>query len=221
MADTSPTPNGAHSERRQIIARGAVAAGLVVALLAGLLIFEREERGEPAPVVRTITRPASPASAPAASPPALSPELAAAIEKAPSAAEAALATMSSPPPVAPASVVPEETLDPTVPMAGERNAASRGSRAAMPAAAPPAASSPAATLAARPGGNFLVQLGVFANVANAEELRASLAQQGIPAQLETRVQVGPFATRREARQAQEKLRQMGLGEGILMAAHKR
>lgn len=64
---------------------------------------------------------------------------------------------------------------------------------------------------------FLVQVGVFSNVANAEELRAKIEAAGIPAHIETRVQVGPFASRQEAEQAREKLKSLGIDPGIVVA----
>lgn len=67
---------------------------------------------------------------------------------------------------------------------------------------------------------FLLQMGVFTNVANAEELRAKLELAGIPAQIEARVQVGPFTSRQEAEQAREKLKSLGMAPGLVMAAHK-
>jgi DedD protein len=60
-------------------------------------------------------------------------------------------------------------------------------------------------------------MGVFNNLANAEELRAKLEMAGIPSQIEARVQVGPFATREEADAAREKLRSLGMDTGILTA----
>jgi DedD protein len=63
---------------------------------------------------------------------------------------------------------------------------------------------------------FLVQVGVFSNHANAEELVARLHQAGIPAQVESRVQVGPFATRAEVDAARAKLKSLGLDEGMLV-----
>jgi DedD protein len=74
---------------------------------------------------------------------------------------------------------------------------------------------------ALPSGSFAVQLGVFSNVGNAQELQTKLKQAGIPAQLETRVQVGPFANREEAVRAQDKLRSLGLGKGMLVVAGKK
>jgi DedD protein len=66
---------------------------------------------------------------------------------------------------------------------------------------------------------FLVQMGVFSNVSNAEELRAKLEKAGIPAQIEARVQVGPFASRAEAEAAQKKMTELGLS-GLLVSARK-
>jgi len=63
---------------------------------------------------------------------------------------------------------------------------------------------------------FLVQVGVFSNHANAEELVTRLNAAGIPAQIESRVQVGPFASRMEADAARAKLKAMGLDEGLLV-----
>jgi len=67
---------------------------------------------------------------------------------------------------------------------------------------------------------FLVQIGVFNSVANAEELRAKLELAGIPTQIEARVQVGPFATRKEAEQARDKLKDLGIEPGLVMTARK-
>ena len=67
---------------------------------------------------------------------------------------------------------------------------------------------------------FLVQMGVFNNVANAEELRAKLELAGVPAHIEARVQVGPFGSREEAEAARVKIAALGLDPGILMATKK-
>ncbi len=63
---------------------------------------------------------------------------------------------------------------------------------------------------------FLVQVGVFSNHANAEELVARLQQAGIPAQIESRVQVGPFASRAEVDAARAKLKSLGMDDGMLV-----
>lgn len=63
---------------------------------------------------------------------------------------------------------------------------------------------------------FLVQVGVFSNLANAEELRARLENAGVPAHIEARVHVGPFASREEADRAREKMKAIGVEPGIIM-----
>lgn len=67
---------------------------------------------------------------------------------------------------------------------------------------------------------YVVQMGVFNNIANAEELRAKLELAGIPTQIEARVQIGPFSTRQEADAAREKLRALGMETGILTAVRR-
>ncbi|KAF7600560.1 MAG: hypothetical protein CGU28_14130 [Candidatus Dactylopiibacterium carminicum] len=87
-----------------------------------------------------------------------------------------------------------------------RPAAEAGRRSASASVVPP---------------NYLLQLGVFANQHNAEELYNRLRTAGIPAQLETRVQVGPFASREEAAKAQEKLNALGVGRGMLVQQNRK
>lgn len=70
-----------------------------------------------------------------------------------------------------------------------------------------------------PGQGYLVQMGVFSNIANAEELKGRLDKAGIPAHIEARVQVGPFKSKVEAEAAQKKLAQMGLS-GLLLSPRK-
>jgi DedD protein len=67
--------------------------------------------------------------------------------------------------------------------------------------------------------NYLVQMGVFSNIANAEDLKRRLDKAGIPAQIEARVQVGPFKNKTEAEVAQKKLAEMGLS-GLLVSPRK-
>ena len=62
-----------------------------------------------------------------------------------------------------------------------------------------------------------LQLGVFSDLANAEELRAKLEKAGIKASIEARVHVGPFATRAEADAARVKLRELGMGDALLLS----
>ena len=59
-------------------------------------------------------------------------------------------------------------------------------------------------------------MGVFSNVANAEDLRAKLELHGIPASIEARVLVGPLQTREEADAVRAKLKELGLDGGLLV-----
>ncbi|HQR04432.1 MAG TPA: SPOR domain-containing protein [Rhodocyclaceae bacterium] len=70
------------------------------------------------------------------------------------------------------------------------------------------------------GRQYLVQMGVFNNVTNAEELRAKLELNGIPATIEARVRVGPFASKDEAEAAQAKMAALGITPGMLVATKK-
>jgi DedD protein len=65
--------------------------------------------------------------------------------------------------------------------------------------------------AAPPAGRgFVVQLGVFTDPGNAQDLVSRLKKQGIRAYTETRVHVGPFTNREEADKAQAELRRLGI-----------
>lgn len=67
---------------------------------------------------------------------------------------------------------------------------------------------------------FALQMGVFGNVANAEDLRAKLELHGIPSSIEARVHVGPFRTREEVELARAKLKELGLDGGLLVTMKK-
>ncbi|WP_348944846.1 SPOR domain-containing protein [Chitinibacter sp. FCG-7] len=57
---------------------------------------------------------------------------------------------------------------------------------------------------------YSVQAGVFLHANNAEKLLGQLQQAGIPAYLETRVQIGPFKNKIEADTAIKKLKALGI-----------
>jgi DedD protein len=59
------------------------------------------------------------------------------------------------------------------------------------------------------GKNYVVQLGVFNDTEAAKELIEKLNKAGIRAHLETRVQIGPFNSRKEAEKAQAEMRKLG------------
>ncbi len=62
---------------------------------------------------------------------------------------------------------------------------------------------------------FVVQVGVFTDMENAKQLQAKLAEHGIPSHTETKLQVGPFASKTEADAAQAKLKAIGMGAVIV------
>jgi DedD protein len=151
--------------------------------------------------------PAEPAKVAEAAEPAAAPEHTSAAQARP------LKPLTPPASARPAMVKPSEPLVAARPEPGR-------DIARAPAAASPGPLSPPLSQAVQAARRFVLQMGVFNNVANAEELRAKLELNGIPAQIEARVQVGPFATREEADAAREKLRALGLDGGILTAVRK-
>jgi DedD protein len=161
-------------------------------------------------------------------------------------AQASAEEMTPPPPVIAATPehAPEQTAAPAVPAkAGAKQTGKAASSAVVPegtfsppivadAPSAPNASGQAATAASRPARvveltppparparqveGFLLQAGVFTSTERAEELHAKLTLNGIPTQVETRVQVGPFHTRQEALAAQAKLKALGIDSLLVM-----
>lgn len=85
--------------------------------------------------------------------------------------------------------------------------------------APPSPTMPPPPLPpAPPAAGYVVQFGVFSNPLRAQELVDQLRKQGIQARSETRVHLGPFATRAEAEQAQAAMRKLGKETLITTAA---
>ena len=148
-----------------------------------------EVAAEPSPASLPASRPARAASATAVAP-------------APAAAPAQDLTFA--PPLAPKAPI-------AAPAQAVREAETPSARVigTTPAA-------PAAPAAPRLFSGFLLQAGVFNSVQRAEELHARLTLSGVPSNIETRVQVGPFRTRKEAIEAQARLRELGI-DSILVA----
>ena len=84
-----------------------------------------------------------------------------------------------------------------------------------PRTAPESPSGPGTGSALEARQGFVVQVGVFTTVDNAQALQTKLKDQGIPAFLETRLVVGPFRDRAEAEAAQRKLKELGVG-GVIV-----
>lgn len=227
--EESPAAEGLPTEdddalRKRLLSRIAVAGVAIVGLLGGLAAYD------------SLNKPQVPAMPPMAAAPAEPP----AVEEKPAPAEAepAVAAMPAeetvpersetalvPPPVD----KPTKAAKPLTAPASARQAAMKPGEPAAAAKAPDArreladstpertapASRPLAR-AAETARRFLVQVGVFDNHGNAEELVAKLQAAGIPAQIESRVQVGPFASRAEADAARVKLKSLGIDDGLLV-----
>jgi DedD protein len=73
------------------------------------------------------------------------------------------------------------------------------------------------TIATAPGKLYVVQLGIFSSLANAQTLQKQLQLAGIPARLETRVQLGPFKDKKDADKALARARKMGI-EAVLTSS---
>lgn len=212
-------------------------AGVVIlGLLGGLAVFDSLNRPpapalpkmaalpEPPPVVQTAEaeKTEKPAEEEAEGKAEEEKEKLAAAETVPERSETPIAKpLTAPATARPATVKPSEpAMAPTRPDA-RRDIA----RTAPPAVSGvPEATRPPQAPASRPlvralessAQRFLVQVGVFSNPANAEELLQKIRAAGIPAQIESRVQVGPFATRAEVDAAREKLKTLGIDDGILV-----
>ncbi|MFT3847873.1 MAG: SPOR domain-containing protein [Propionivibrio sp.] len=129
------------------------------------------------------------------------------VPRKPAATAHAASPAAAPVPSAPPRVAePKSPSMPATPSVGERtvSSASAPSAATEPIPAPP-----------RLFSGYAVQAGVFADPRRAEELQARLVQEGVPATIEARVQVGPFKTRAEAEAARAKLRALGV-ESVLL-----
>lgn len=224
--------------RQRLLRRIAMAGVLIVALVASLAIFdavfvnppepEAADETAPAPVASVSVppleerglekaeeaaaeTPPEPASAESAPPP----EKVEAPKPEPEPAKPAAKAKSE---IRPITQPPVKTAAKPVPTVPEGT----GSPSVPPPPQPPAARVPPAPAPARPltpGQGYLVQMGVFSNIANAEELKVRLDRAGIPAHIEARVQVGPFRNKAEAEAAQKKLADMGLS-GLLLSPRK-
>jgi cell division protein FtsN len=237
QTETSTTPRveGADDEdglRKRLLTRAAIAAAVVVVLIGGLVLFEsmtasREKLQQESARIEPVPRPIvekqavdekaveqdeqkeaekSAEKVAATVEPEAEPEL----TEAPRHVERPLTVPARP---HKAMVRPSESVVATPPVAAVKEAPDRIAKQPATASRPIAA-------AVETMRQFLVQAGVFNNIANAEELRAKIEAAGIPARIEARVQVGPFASRQEADQAREKLKSLGLDPGLVVTARK-
>ncbi len=223
--------------RKRLLSRIAVAGVVIVGLLGGLAVFDSLNRPQTPSLPKMAAAPAEPAAP-------VEQEVKAEEEK--PAEEKVEAKAEEEPKTAAAETVPERTeaalappppplkaAKPLTAPATARQAAIKPSEPVAAAAKPdaqrevartmPERTAPAHAPASRPlaraadtARRFLVQVGVFSNHVNAEELVAKLQAAGIPAQIESHVQVGPFASKAEVETARAKLKAMGIDDGILV-----
>jgi DedD protein len=222
--------------KKRAMIRLGIAIGLVALAVAILTLLGRHKTETP-PVATetpaTITAPAEPPAppepVPEAAPPApvveAAPVLPAAPQAQPVAPAAVTATPPPPPEVinnkrVPAKPLPSMKVEAPAKPAAPPPAPAAPAKAATPP--PPAPTKPAevakpAPAPAAPKG-YVVQLGVFSNFANAQQLQQRLLQNGIQSTTETHVIVGPFLNKAEADIAQAKIRTMGIG-AVVVPAH--
>ncbi|GAA5785226.1 SPOR domain-containing protein [Chitiniphilus shinanonensis] len=153
----------------------------------------------PARTTPTVEPPAPPAATPA-------PTQAAAMTAAPTPIPAPRETMPSRLAGAtptPAAARPAPIIRPTAPTLARPGAPT------SPAVAAPPTPQALRTAQDEPAA-YTVQAGVFLHADNAEKLLRQLQKAGIPAYLETRVQIGPFKTKAEAEAAKRQLRALGI-----------
>jgi cell division protein FtsN len=220
--DTEQQPDALDEDalRRRLINRIALAGVAIVALLGGLAVIDTMYVAPPIALPKTATL-GSVAELPK---PVDSVSLSsvAALEK----------TEPIPEPPTPEAVPsiktiaePEESSSPSAPLSRPLPTPAQslpGKQAATVATVTPAPALIPLPLmqGASPERRFVLQMGVFNSVDNAQELLAKLQKNGVPAQIEARVQVGPFKTKAEADATRSKLKAMGLDAGLLMTTRK-
>lgn len=227
MHETLTPQDDEEALKRRLLNRIAIAGVVVVALLGGLAVFDAfyvPPKHPPA----VAKAPAAPPQAPVEEPkPAEAKDVAKAepqeeLPPAPEVSAQPNIPLKPPRPLTPPATARPAMVKPSEPMlpVPARPAAPRElARAAPPATSPGPLSKPLSQ-AVQATRQYVVQVGVFNNVANAEELRAKLELAGIPVQIEARVQVGPFKSREEAAAAREKLQALGMEPGILTAIRR-
>lgn len=233
MSDTpAPQPEyGAdQSLRQRLIKRIALAALAIAALLGGLAVIDRYYVPPPDTPPRTLSAsltPPQPVKPIEPSPPGASPVPAAPEQtSSPSITKSAAGHANEVKPMESAKKAESSrplaagAIHPALPA---RSAATKkmpdedrpASRAVARHAPPP---KPLARKEAQK--QYVFQMGVFNDVANAQTLNDKLKEAGVPSRIEARVQVGPFKTRKEAEEARRKLMALGMNPGILAPVKK-
>jgi DedD protein len=211
--------------RKRLLSRMAVAGVVILGLLGGLAVFD---------VLNKPQAPALPkmASAPVDQPAVTEPEKTAEAAKEeskddiaaePERTETVMESPKSAKPLTLPAIPRTASIKPPLPSVVPAKPDVRHEIAKVIPERTATAAAPSQSSATKPlaqvvegAKRFLVQVGVFSNHANAEELVTKLQAAGIPAQIESRVQVGPFASRAEADAARAKLKSMGIDDGLLV-----
>lgn len=202
VAAEDPAEDGAL--RKRLLSRMAVAGVVILGLLGGLAVFDMLNKPQAPALPKMATAPIkSPlVTAPEKPGAAVQEESVETVAAAPERTEPALESPKSAKPLTLPATPRTASIKPPAPL----------SSVAAPAAKPVAPVAQIVEGAKR----FLVQVGVFGNHANAEDLLARLQAAGIPAQIESRVLVGPFASRAEADAARAKFKALGIDDSVLV-----
>jgi DedD protein len=212
-----PTLSNDESVKKRAFGRLAIALVLIAAAIGGLMLIERRSAEEPKPAVPMPAPLETPANTADSTPPP-TPE----VSRVPD-------SQAVPPAPAASPQVPAGVPEATPPMTATAPA-KPAEHIPIPAqpSAPAAAATPPKTSSAilkledapiAPGKGYTVQMGVFNAYANADILLAKLKERGVPAYTETRVVVGPFRTKQEAKKAAVTLKD--LGETAIISPPKR
>lgn len=229
LAAASDDPADDSALRKRLLSQIAVASVVILGLLGGLAIFETLNRPQTTAMPKMATVPSE--NPPVTVEPVKLEEQTTVEEKKEEVVAEAVPERSedaSPPTDKPLTMpaAPRATsIKPSPPATTYPKPDARQDtvKAIPERSAPVAAQAPASASSSRPlaqvvegAKRFLMQVGVFSNHANAEELMNKLQAAGIPARIESRVQVGPFATRAEVDAARAKLKSMGIDDVLLV-----
>lgn len=212
MAPENDLPDN-EDVKKKAMARLLVAGVVTAAALGGLWWLDQGKNapsGKPASTPQPT--PIRPAQAPEPAPPqAVPPAEPAGQPQEEHPVEATAPTEAPPPPKV--SNTPRLAPQPVAPPTEARPAPT-----VTPREIPASASKPPLIPPTVDTGSFVVQLGVFASPARAEELVRQLKSKGIRATTETRVHVGPFLNRQEAEKAKAEMTRLGIGGIVTTAA---
>lgn len=200
--------------KKRLLKRTILALILLAGLIGSLVVFDRLNTPDPEPEKQVVAAP--PASPPVVAPPVSMATPEAPKEPAPNSAESVPERSAA---VEPGALPPLPAEKPLTRPGAARAASLQPTppRAAPEPRPEPARDRPFRPLSQTAERPFALQVGVFNNTANAEELRAKLEKQGIPVTIEARVRIGPFATRAEADAARGKLKELGIAESVLIS----